>query len=410
MASDRLYTIALKYKKSKLWKQMYDTELFALRLTDGRIAYCCVMGMLGEHIALGVYVGCEGLDSYRLMGEVEEAHTEMERVEMSLSQDCLQCAFENKVELRGPEVEEAQRYAKSHGVSYRGRKAFPQFVRYRPQSYPWYIRDADDEQVLYEALKAALAVADRLVTADKEELGFTEGAPYDREIPLLEKKNKTYYWSMHQLPAMRERHYPSPVIGDDILMAKLQRKKKRGSAVWICEVIVFPSPISDEATEGEVIDEPENAPYFPYMLLIVDSTSGMMIANALAQNYEEGAEKLLSSLAHAMLEHGVPSEILVRNERTGCLLRNFAGKLNMHVRQSDDLSLLDEIEEDMIAHLTNNDEEEEDGGAADMLNMLMELDDATFQTMPIELKTRIVELEKQGVLPDQLARRVRRLL
>ena len=57
MASDRLYDIALNYKNTKLWKRICDTELFAVRLSDGNIGYCSVMGELGEHIALALYIG-----------------------------------------------------------------------------------------------------------------------------------------------------------------------------------------------------------------------------------------------------------------------------------------------------------------------------------------------------------------
>ena len=64
MATERMYELAFQYKGTKLWQQLYDDELFAVQLSDGAIGYCCVMGMIGEHNALALYVGEEGYQSY----------------------------------------------------------------------------------------------------------------------------------------------------------------------------------------------------------------------------------------------------------------------------------------------------------------------------------------------------------
>ena len=57
MATEKMYDLAFQYKGTKLWQQFYDDELFAVKLSDGEIGYCCVMGMLGQHNALALYVG-----------------------------------------------------------------------------------------------------------------------------------------------------------------------------------------------------------------------------------------------------------------------------------------------------------------------------------------------------------------
>ena len=41
MATERMYELAFQYKGIKLWQQLYDDELFAVRLSDGAIGYCC---------------------------------------------------------------------------------------------------------------------------------------------------------------------------------------------------------------------------------------------------------------------------------------------------------------------------------------------------------------------------------
>ncbi|MDO4328515.1 MAG: hypothetical protein Q4C66_04165 [Lachnospiraceae bacterium] len=44
MISDQLYTLAFAYKKTKLWETLRDTEIFAVRLSGGRIGFISIMG------------------------------------------------------------------------------------------------------------------------------------------------------------------------------------------------------------------------------------------------------------------------------------------------------------------------------------------------------------------------------
>lgn len=61
---DSLYDKAFAYFNTELYKTLFDSDIFAVRFTDGEIGYCCVMGMLGEYISLAVYPGKSGLYSF----------------------------------------------------------------------------------------------------------------------------------------------------------------------------------------------------------------------------------------------------------------------------------------------------------------------------------------------------------
>ena len=74
MATDKMYDLAFQYKGTKLWQQFYDDELFAVKLADGEVGYCCVMGMIGEHNALAVYVGDKGYQSYCAIRNADQDH------------------------------------------------------------------------------------------------------------------------------------------------------------------------------------------------------------------------------------------------------------------------------------------------------------------------------------------------
>lgn len=173
MATDKMYDLAFQYKGTKLWQQFYDDELFAVKLADGEVGYCCVMGMIGEHNALAVYVGDKGYQSYCAIRNADQDRmTDQMMGELLTSQSCLQCSFENKDMLSGEELEEVRQYASSHQKPLRGKNAFPQFTKYRPGRFPWHYDSALDEQRICDALGAAAALKKMLRSYSKEELGL----------------------------------------------------------------------------------------------------------------------------------------------------------------------------------------------------------------------------------------------
>ena len=76
-----LFEAAGEFYKLRPWEWMEDSELFGvLNPETGEIGYCCVMGNLGELLALGVYLGSDGLETYLMMqsGELEEGDDNQE--------------------------------------------------------------------------------------------------------------------------------------------------------------------------------------------------------------------------------------------------------------------------------------------------------------------------------------------
>lgn len=110
MISDKLYQLAFEYKKTKLWKILWDTQVFAVKLSDGNMGYISIMGMAGEHCALALYIGADGLDSFRTIAKANQfMMAPMEFQESLLQQNCLQCVFEGKDVLSEEEREEAKK-------------------------------------------------------------------------------------------------------------------------------------------------------------------------------------------------------------------------------------------------------------------------------------------------------------
>ena len=108
-----LYNLAYEFRNSKVWKQIFEEELFAVKLpgkTAGEnIAYCSLMGKRGEHMALAVYIGAEAFTSYRKLA-AGNADYELSCMSDLLVQDCIQCSIEQRDQFDPDELDELKAY------------------------------------------------------------------------------------------------------------------------------------------------------------------------------------------------------------------------------------------------------------------------------------------------------------
>lgn len=400
MYPDQLYQLAFAFRKTKLWKSLYESELFAVALPTGEVGYCSIMGFGGEHLALALYIGNKGLDSFRLLQEagVAEMHP-LKAYEAMLRQDCLQCSFESKDTLSPQELSAVRAYASRHRISIRGANAFPQFMRFRPATHPWPISEQGDIRLLCAALQAVLEVSERVKGGDKLRLGFREGPAYDRSVPLLTRAGEGFVWDLHPLPTKQPIQYSEPNLKDELLSARLRKARKRSGA-WVCDVVLVPQP---------VMEDEASVPIFPYTLLAAVCETGMALPTEIVTNFEGGTEALLRALGNRMLEHGVPKEIRMVNARTYALLKNFAAALKIELVLQPENDLLDEMEMDFFEYATSQTADSIEEDAALFAEMFLELDDNSLLSMPDELWGQLCSLEQQGMLDEDVAKRLRLL-
>lgn len=409
MALDRLYEAAVQYKKTKLWKKLTDDALFGVRLPDGEIGYCSVMGWNGEHIALGVYCGTAGLDTYRMLAEMEEDTPEAEMLWRAFSQKCLQCSFERKDELSPEELEEARNYGKKNRIAFRGSHAFPRFMKHLPYCYPMPIKAPADEEILVAALEAAIEVADTMGANAAQEIRFTTGAPYDREIPLLERDGKRFRKSMILLPEPLSVSFVSPRISNELLAGRLKKARKKGELV--CELVLLPTPIMGADANGQ------ETLCMPVMLLVANPESGMIFPNTPVMDFPAENETLLTEFAEILLnEKAVPKTVLVRSERTHVFLARFCNQTGIRLELDDSgvLDGLDDLEEDLYETMAQGARAEEEGGLPSMISIMIEtleqFSDRELKNMPQELKSSIRQILGTGALPSALEKRLEKIL
>ncbi|MGI6172378.1 MAG: DUF7309 domain-containing protein [Christensenellales bacterium] len=323
---DSMYDLAYRFKKAKLWEKLWDTELFAVRHADGEIGYCCIMGRLGEHTAIAVYTGDEGMYSFQRISEHVPVTNDRENLERSTSQNCVSLSFGGKEDMLPETLEEVRDYNKRCVIVARGAKAFPVFEKFEPRHLMWKITRQEDAARIRDALEAALEVAEKLKTHTPEQLGFTDGEPFDRKIPLLEKAEKGYTWSDIMLPPRFAVRYPESGAYDDITLAKI-RKAKQNRRDWALHICLEPEPLYGE-NEDEAGD---TAPFFSFLLIVIDEHMQEILSAEISPDSERYPQDFRSALAKTIIGKGRPKAIHCINDRTQAFLREIARQTGISV-------------------------------------------------------------------------------
>lgn len=376
MISEQLYELAFKYKKTKLWTILWDREIFAVKLSDGRIGYISIMGHGKSHCALAMYIGNEAFQSlYSIATADTSTLPEYQFHEHILQQNCLQCIFEGKDDLSDEEREEVKTYARANKIKLSGKNPYPHFVKYQPNCMPWHLQTEVEQKVLCEALSAAIAMSEFLDKKMPGMLGLSKLNEKLTEIPLLEQQNGNYELRKIGLPPIMPVIHPEPKPDNDIIVQKLKKQKKKG--ILECGIIRFPHPVQDS---------PEEIPVFPVVLLGLNTAKHSLLPVMPVSNYEENAEKLLNSFINALLEeHFCPSQIKVPDERTYVFIKAFCERLHIKLTLKEDLPALEEALYEFWDSFSGNIEPEPEE-LLEALHMLMEMDEEELNLLPPELR------------------------
>ena len=393
MTRNDLYERALQYRKTKLWEKLRDTQVFAVK-TDKETLFLCIMGALNEHIALAVYPEDEFYSYYEFLDLYEDmaGRTVADTFECMISSSCIQCSFEAKDMLRPDELTEARAYAKSHGIRFAGKNAYPQFSRFTPFHYPWNVQSQEDIDRLATGLEASIALFDELshnpsFAAQLRDIDVSSVT----EVPLLVRKEEGYKPDgTTPLPNRRTYVYPSGDYGNEIQLHQI-RSKRKGKAID-CRVSWMNHPEQEN---------PEDVPYYPAALIAVDEADGMIICVAVTPDYESGHDELLTKLMDALVQRKKrPAMVKAQDARTYALLKEAMEKASIELCQDNDLPLLDDAIKSMYEYVRTNefphDEDGEDSEDTDTTHGNPEDDLADLVEMEENLHRMLSELESMN--------------
>jgi len=148
----RLYQAAMAFKDLSPWQWMEETDVFGVQNPDtGDLGFVSVMGLLGEHLSLALYLGAKSLRDFWIMEQTDLFPQEVSELPLHL-----QASFEDRNTL----TKKDRDIIKELGLKFRGRQAWPMFRSYRPGFLPWYL-EASEARFLACALEQAVEVAQR---------------------------------------------------------------------------------------------------------------------------------------------------------------------------------------------------------------------------------------------------------
>jgi len=329
-----LYEAAIQFKKIKCWDWMWDSDIFGVQNpVTGEIGYCCVMGGAGEHFALAVYQGSEGLNGYLTLQSGKKPSLQ----DILSLQKLLMASFEDRDLLQKEDIQ----LTKKINLKFSGPDSWPLFRSYLPGYHPWYLT-GEEARCLTLCLWQAIDVSLRF-KGDPKKLTPPTGNRYLVRVPKKDKTGLSWrdVW-MEPLPLQKKEIIAEPI--DEVRLEKIKRRIPDRQGVWEVDYFYYPSPIRDK----------EERPYYPYITLWVDQHSGFILRHNLAKPAECMSEFQVNFFKLAEKRKILPREILVKKEETLKLLEPIASELGINVRRVKELKMLEEAQASMREFTTGD--------------------------------------------------------
>ncbi len=396
---NQLYDLAFSVRAAKPWKVICEEEIFAVQLTRSLIGYVSVMGRNGEHLSVALYVGPAGFRS--LMRLMDAETSTPAAFHIGISQESLQCVFESRDELDPAALAEVRDYAKREGYVFKGPNSYPSLMKYESYALPSPIRRAKDIRYLSLALEATLALLEALGEHDREDLGLAPLENAQQALPLLTKEGDMFRVSSTPQPRSGRVTPPQPKAVSPARIRELRALRRIPELC--CEVFRAPAPIQDD---------PDEPPYFPALLMIMDRKSHMLYRPAHALGRIYNADELLSTFIDSLMSAEIcPKTISVRDEETRCLLEGFCRDAKIRLAFTDELPELDDALSDLLDFfargeaegdwaLDDDDDDDDDWDEEDeaLFNFDETPPEATLDNIRVSLMT-MSEKELRGIPP-----------
>ncbi len=326
-----LYEVSARVREMAPWTWMEETEVCAVEEpVTGQMGFVSVMGQLGEHLGIAVYLGGDGLHGFYGM-----SHSGVS-VEAMFMVPQIQVSWEDRDLLDRQDRE----VIKSLGLKFRGRGAWPWFRSYRPCYFPWFL-EADEARFLTVALDQLLDVAPRL--RDK-----TLRLPQRFRGQMLFRisdgigTRRTWRDEVRAIPGPEKHQLSMPM--DLELLARL-KELKRGGSVEV-DYFLLPTPIYDMG----------NRPYLPHVMLMVDSRSGAVMDLMLvspAPDVNSVMSRAPLTLATLLAQTEIrPHEVLVMDKSLGNLLKPLADAVGFRVVYRRHLDHVEQARMSLIMHMS----------------------------------------------------------
>jgi len=329
---EKLYRVAAEFKHVAPWQWMEESNIFAVKQpANSGLGFCSILGRLGEHFALNVYLGMEGLQSFFRMIEYDGDYI----YDVVFSQNALTVSFEDRETVEKEDLEIISKL----GLHFSGKAAYPVFRLLEPEIVPLPLES--NAQVLYliNVIQQALQVTQEFKERTEELFLVKENKILTRAP---QKSSTGFNWQNEwtTLPAEFKVALPPYVPFNQIKAELLAQSAKRTQARWIVDYAVLPLPVYDESVFEK--------PFFPRVFLIVDVDSQFIIHYVLTDKraFHEHIKKELLQLIEKKKE--IPETIYVFHPETQIYLMPLAEHLDFNLQMQEKNPLFDHIANEVV--------------------------------------------------------------
>lgn len=315
-----LYEMILKIKDLAPWEWLEEIDLFAVENPETQeLGFISVMGAIGEHYCIAVYLGEIALARFWHFQESEPDDMSYQKL---LEMPQLQASFEDRDFLDKDDRE----IIKKLSLAFRGKNAWPMFRKYEPGFCPWFINSAEARFLIY-ALEQTINVALR---AQEDPTILLPNENYSYLLRRRVKRGNSYVWQddiWHE--SMIEPELIEPVV-DMIALEKAKSLSLKNVTIEV-DMFMFPQPVFDKGSR----------PYYPYLLLLLESAHGLIVGQKLLQPLPD-LQSMQVKIPHHLLDifskiSYVPDKIRIASPMLYSLLEHIADHLNITIEKVNNL-------------------------------------------------------------------------
>jgi hypothetical protein len=336
----RLIESAVRVKQLAPWQWMQEDDVFGVAHPEtAEIGFISVMGALGEHMAVAVYLGASALARFLALQQAPQGVLD-EHPELLLEIPQLQASFED----RGDLADWDRQLLRSMNLKFKGRKAWPRFQSFRPGFMPWHLVP-EEIGFLTLALEQLEQVAPRL----KQDRSFLSQEAPDKLLirSCRTGKGNTEAWKDRYERVPPPEFPPVPLAWDPGDVKKLKRMPAREDILEL-DFFQFPGAIGQK---GE-------RPQAGYILLSVHAQSNLVFGAQTAcvtESIEHMWGQIPGLLLSRLVEPGLrPREIHVQSRLLQNVLQPAFKELGTKIVLKPALKKLRAAKRELFAHFEKN--------------------------------------------------------
>jgi len=333
MPTTALHDLAARLHDLAPWDWMQEDQIIRLIHPDtGEHGHISIMGSMGEHRALALYIGAEALARFHFMNSDDPSDPAIPKADLMaliLETRQLQCSYGTRSELRPDELSEIKKL----GRKYRGDN-WPMFRSFHPGRAPGPLDEAE-RAWLAHAIEQLMTVAPALKIDPLGDARLIDGG-----LDILTRRQTGGTWESCWTE-LDDYTFEWPVPAPDEIDLEKIKALDRLTDIE-CLFQLMPSPIGRSAADA----------VFPYLAITADRKSGLILGTDLLTIEKQSHAGMIASVPGVFLRQWLkagirPASINVSSITTYSMLEITADLLNTPMRRGDQLPAIDRMLREM---------------------------------------------------------------